>query len=124
MTRYFTEDHEWIEVAGNTATVGITDFAQQQLGDLVFVELPESGIELVKGADAAVVESVKAASEVYTPVSGIVTEINAALADDPALANTNPEGEGWFFRVTLADPGELAGLMDAAAYHEFVTGLE
>jgi glycine cleavage system H protein len=124
MTRYFTEEHEWIEVADNTATVGITDFAQQQLGDLVFVELPETGIELVKGADAAVVESVKAASEVYTPVSGIVTEINAALADNPALANTDPEGEGWFFRVTLADPGELAGLMDAASYHDFVTGLE
>jgi glycine cleavage system H protein len=123
MTRYFTEDHEWIEVDGSTATVGITDYAQSQLGDIVFVEVPSEGAALAKGGDAAVVESVKAASDVYSPVSGTVTEGNPALADDPALVNTAPEGDGWFFRLTIADAGELDGLMDEAKYQEFVAGL-
>jgi glycine cleavage system H protein len=123
MTRYFTEDHEWIEVDGSTATVGITDYAQSQLGDIVFVEVPSEGAALAKGGDAAVVESVKAASDVYSPVSGTVTEGNPALADDPALVNTAPEGDGWFFRLTIADAGELDGLMDESAYKEFVAGL-
>jgi len=121
--RYFTEEHEWIDVDGDIATVGITDFAQSQLGDIVFVEVPEPGRTLVKGGEAAVVESVKAASDVYAPVSGTVTEGNAALADNPALVNEDPEGAGWFFRLTLADTGELAGLMDAAAYRDFVSRL-
>ncbi len=123
MTRYFTDEHEWIDVDGNGATVGITDYAQGQLGDIVFVETPEVGKSLSKGGDAAVVESVKAASDVYAPVSGTVTEGNPALADDPALVNSDPEGEGWFFKLTLADPSELDGLMDADAYKAFVAGL-
>jgi len=123
MTRYFTDEHEWIDVDGSSATVGITDYAQSQLGDIVFVETPESGKSLSKGGDAAVVESVKAASDVYAPVSGTVTEGNPALADDPALVNSDPEGEGWFFKLTLADPSELDALMDAAAYEAFVAGL-
>lgn len=123
MTRYFTDEHEWIDVDGNSATVGITDYAQGQLGDIVFVETPEAGKALTKGGDAAVVESVKAASDVYAPVSGTVTEGNAALADDPALVNSDPEGEGWFFKLTLDDPSQLDGLMDAAAYKAFVAGL-
>lgn len=123
MTRYFTDEHEWIDVDGSSATVGITDYAQSQLGDIVFVETPDAGKKLSKGGDAAVVESVKAASDVYAPVSGTVTEGNSALADDPALVNSDPEGEGWFFKLTLADPSELVGLMDAAAYQAFVAGL-
>jgi glycine cleavage system H protein len=123
MTRYYTEEHEWIEVAGDQATVGITDYAQGQLGDIVFVELPAAGTAVTKGGDAAVVESVKAASDVYAPVSGEVTEPNAALEGEPALVNSDPEGEGWFFRMTLADAGQLDGLMDAAAYKDFVAGL-
>lgn len=123
MTRYFTTEHEWIDVDGDTATVGITDHAQSQLGDIVFVETPEAGRAVTKGAEAAVVESVKAASDVYAPVSGTVTEGNAALADDPALVNTAAEGDGWFFRLTLSDPSELDGLMDAAAYQEFIANL-
>ena len=123
MTRYFTDEHEWIEVEGNSATVGITDYAQSQLGDIVFVETPDAGKKLTKGGDAAVVESVKAASDVYAPVSGTVTDGNPALADDPALVNSDPEGEGWFFKLTLDDPAELDGLMDAAAYKAFVAGL-
>jgi glycine cleavage system H protein len=123
MTRYFTDEHEWIEVEGNTATVGITDYAQGQLGDIVFADVPAPGTRLTKGGDAAVVESVKAASDVYAPVSGTVIEGNAALADDPALVNSDPEGAGWFFRIELSDPGELDGLMDAAAYQSFVDGL-
>jgi glycine cleavage system H protein len=119
MTVYYTQEHEWISVEGDQATVGITDFAQGQLGDIVFVELPEAGRQVTKGGEAAVVESVKAASDVYAPVSGEVTEANQALTDDPALANTDPEGEGWFFRLRLSDPGELDGLMDAAAYKAF-----
>jgi glycine cleavage system H protein len=119
MTVYYTKEHEWIAVEGDQATVGITDFAQSQLGDVVFVELPEPGKQVTKGGEAAVVESVKAASDVYSPVSGEVTEANQALVDDPSLANTDPEGEGWFFRLRLSDQGELDGLMDAAAYKSF-----
>ncbi len=123
MTRYFTDEHEWIDVDGSTATVGITDYAQGQLGDIVFVETPDAGKKLTKGGDAAVVESVKAASDVYAPVSGTVTEGNPALADDPALVNSDPEGEGWFFKLTLDDPSQLDGLMGADAYKAFVAGL-
>jgi glycine cleavage system H protein len=124
MARYFTQEHEWIEVEGDTATIGITEFAQSQLGDLVFVEVPSAGTELAKGAEAAVVESVKAASDVYSPVSGTVTEGNSALEDDPSLVNSAAEGEGWFYKLTIADAGELDGLMDEAAYKEFVAGLD
>ena len=119
MTVYYTKEHEWIRVEGDQATVGITDFAQGQLGDVVFVELPEAGRQVTKGGDAAVVESVKAASDVYSPVTGEVTAANQALSDDPSLANTDPEGEGWFFRLRQSDPGELDGLMDAEAYKSF-----
>ena len=119
MTVYYTREHEWIRVEGDQATVGITDFAQGQLGDVVFVELPETGKPVSKGGEAAVVESVKAASDVYSPVSGAVTEANQALVDDPSLANTDPEGQGWFFRINLSDQSELGGLMDAAAYKSF-----
>lgn len=123
MTRYYTEDHEWIDVDGETATVGITDYAQSQLGDIVFAEVPATGATLKKGGDAAVVESVKAASDVYAPLSGTVTEGNDALEGDPALVNSDPEGEGWFFKLTLSDTSELDSLMDAAAYKAFVDGL-
>ena len=123
MPRYFTEEHEWIDVDGDMATIGITDYAQEQLGDIVFVEVPTSGTELAKGKEAAVVESVKAASDVYSPVSGTVSEGNAALEDDPALVNTAAETDGWFFKLTVADAGELDGLMDEAAYEDFVAGL-
>jgi glycine cleavage system H protein len=119
MTVHYTEEHEWIRVEGDSATVGITDFAQGQLGDIVFVELPDAGRQVTKGGEAAVVESVKAASDVYAPVSGEVTEANAALGDDPSLVNTDPEGEGWFFRLRLSDTSELDGLMDAEAYKAF-----
>ena len=123
MARYFTEEHEWIDVDGDTATVGITDYAQGQLGDIVFVELPQPGTQVAKGKDAAVVESVKAASDVYAPITGEVTEANGALEDDPALVNTAPEGDGWFFKLTIADTSQLEGLMDEAAYKSFVAGL-
>jgi len=122
MTRYFTDEHEWIDVDGDTATVGITDHAQSQLGDIVFVEVPKTGTALTKGNEAAVVESVKAASDVYSPISGTVTEGNTAIEDDPALVNSNAEDAGWF-KLTIADPGELEGLMDQAAYREFVSSL-
>ena len=123
MPRYFSEEHEWIEADGESATIGITDYAQGQLGDIVFVEVPAAGTALAKGKEAAVVESVKAASDVYAPVSGTVTEGNAALEDDPALVNTAPESDGWFFKLTIADMAELDGLMDEAKYKEFVAGL-
>jgi len=123
MSRYFTDEHEWIEVDGSTATVGITEYAQSQLGDIVFVEVPDEGRTVSKGDDAAVVESVKAASDVYAPVSGTVIEGNAALADNPGLVNEDPEGEGWFFKLTLSDESELEGLMDEAAYQAFVAKL-
>ena len=124
MTRYFTEEHEWIELEGDTATVGITDYAQSQLGDIVFVEVPRSGTALSKGKEAAVVESVKAASDIYSPVSGTVTEGNAAVEEDPALVNSDAEGEAWFFRLTINDKAELDGLMDEAGYREFIAGLD
>jgi glycine cleavage system H protein len=123
MPRYFTEDHEWIEVDGDTATIGITDYAQGQLGDIVFVEVPSAGTALAKGKEAAVVESVKAASDVFSPVSGTVTQGNAALEDDPALVNSAPESDGRFFKLTRADKGELAGLMDEEKYKDFVATL-
>ena len=123
MSRYFTQDHEWVDVTGDVGTVGISEYAQGQLGDVVFVEVPEAGKTLAKGDDAAVVESVKAASDVYSPVSGTVTEGNAALADDSSLVNTAPETEGWFFKLTLSDPSELDSLMDETAYATFVAGL-
>ncbi|MEM6828715.1 MAG: glycine cleavage system protein GcvH [Pseudomonadota bacterium] len=123
MPRYFTDEHEWIDVEGDSATVGITDYAQEQLGDIVFVELPSVGTIIEKGGDAAVVESVKAASDVYAPISGEVTEGNAALEDDPALVNSSPEEEGWFFRMSVSDKDELDGLMNEAAYKEFVDRL-
>lgn len=123
MARYFTEEHEWIDVEGDTATVGITDYAQEQLGDIVFVELPDVGAVVDKGKDAAVVESVKAASDVYAPISGEVTEANPALEEDPALVNTSAEEEGWFFKLTIGDKSELEGLMDAKAYAAFVDEL-
>ncbi len=119
MSLYFTKEHEWVRVDGGTATVGITDFAQAQLGDVVFVEVPEAGRQMTKGGEAAVVESVKAASDVYAPVSGEVAEGNQALVDDPALVNSDAEGEGWFFRLRLSDTSELEGLMDEAAYRSF-----
>ena len=123
MSRLYTQDHEWIDVAGGEATVGITDYAQGQLGDVVFVDLPDAGRAVTKGGEAAVVESVKAASDVYAPVSGTVTEPNPALADDPSLVNSAPEAEGWFFKLTLSDASELDGLMDKAAYDAFVASL-
>ncbi|MEM7464802.1 MAG: glycine cleavage system protein GcvH [Pseudomonadota bacterium] len=113
---YFTEDHEWIAVDGDTAIVGITEHAQEQLGDLVFVELPEAGKTVSKGDDAVVVESVKAASDVYAPVSGEITEVNMALADDPSLVNRSAQKEGWLFKMKLSDTSELEGLMDASGY--------
>ncbi len=123
MSRYFTDEHEWIEVEGDTATIGITDYAQSQLGDIVFVEVPAAGTQVTKGADAAVVESVKAASDVYAPIAGTVLEGNPALEEDPALVNTAPETDGWFFKLKVADASELEGLMDEAAYKAFVEGL-
>ena len=116
MSLYFTKDHEWVRVDGDSATVGISDHAQAALGDIVFAEVPEAGRTLAKGDEAAVVESVKAASDVYAPVSGTVTESNSALGDDPALANREPEEGGWFFKLTLSDPSELDSLMDEPAY--------
>ena len=123
MTLYFTGEHEWIRVEGDTATIGISDHAQQALGDIVFAEVPDQGRSLNKGDEAAVVDSVKAASDVYAPVAGEVIEGNPALVDDPALINRDPEGEGWFFKMTLADKAELDGLMDEAAYREWVKTL-
>src|SRR3982750_2605280 len=123
MSLYFTKEHEWIRVEGDTATVGISNHAQEALGDIVFAEVPEAGRRVTKGQEAAVVESVKAASDVYAPVSGEVTEGNPAIADDPAIINRDPEGEGWFFKLKLSDPGELEGLMDEAAYREWVKTL-
>ena len=121
--RYYTDEHEWIEVEGDVATVGITDYAQGQLGDIVFVELPEVGAMIEQGKDAAVVESVKAASDVYAPITGEVTETNGALEEDPALVNSSPEDAGWFFKMTVAAPAELDKLMDEDGYKAFVEDL-
>lgn len=115
----YSEEHEWVLVDGDIATVGISDFAQQQLGDVVFVELPDIGRTVERGAEVAVVESVKAASEIYAPVSGEIIEINDALADEPALVNESPEEDGWFFKMRLNDAAEVGELMDAAAYQTF-----
>lgn len=120
MTTYFTDQHEWIKVEGGVATVGITAHAAEQLGDVVFVELPSVGKALTKAGEAAVVESVKAASDVYAPVSGEVVEANDAITAEPAKVNEDPEGAGWFFRMKLSNEGELEGLMDKAAYDAFV----
>src|SRR5690348_14008810 len=116
----FTKDHEWVRLEGDLAIVGITDYAQSQLGDVVYVELPEIGRRVEQGKEAAVVESVKAASEVYSPISGEVAEVNQAIAADPAKVNADPLGEGWFFKLRLADPKELDGLLDEDAYKRFV----
>ena len=123
MPVYFTKEHEWIRVDGNNATVGISNHAQEQLGDIVFAETPEAGRSLRKGEEAAVVESVKAASDVYSPISGTVIEGNPALSDDPAIINNDPEGAGWFFKLEVTNPSELEGLMDEAAYRDFVASL-
>ncbi|WP_372731149.1 glycine cleavage system protein GcvH [Novosphingobium sp.] len=123
MTRFFTKDHEWIAVEGSEATVGITQYAQSQLGDITFVEVPAVGAIVAKGDSASVVDSVKAASDVYAPVSGTVTVVNAALEDQPELVNSDAEGDGWLWKMTLSDPSELASLMDEAAYQTFVTEL-
>lgn len=120
MAMKYTEDHEWVAIAGDVGTVGITDHAQEQLGDIVFVELPDVGSVVSKGDETGVVESVKAASEIYAPVSGEIVEVNAALADAPATANSDPTGTGWFFKIKLSDPAELDGLMDEAAYQDLV----
>jgi len=123
MTLYFTGEHEWIRVEGDTATIGISDHAQSALGDIVFAEVPEQGRSLNKGDEAAVVESVKAASDVYAPIAGDVIMGNPALGDDPSLVNRDPEGEGWFFKMTIADKAELEGLMDEIEYRAWVATL-
>jgi glycine cleavage system H protein len=120
----FSKDHEWIAVDGDVGTVGITQYAQNQLGDIVFIEVPEAGKDVKAGGEAAVVESVKAASEVYAPVSGTVTEGNAVLADKPETVNEDPQGAGWFFKIKVADAAELDGLMDQAAYDKYVAELD
>jgi glycine cleavage system H protein len=120
MTVKYSKEHEWVKVEGGVATIGITNHAQEQLGDVVFVELPKVGKKVTKGGDAAVVESVKAASEVYAPVTGEVVAVNSELEGDPALVNRAAEGDGWFMKVKVADEGELAELMDKAAYDKFV----
>ena len=117
---YYTEDHEWLSVEGDIATVGITDYAQEQLGDLVFVDVPQPGRALKKGDSAAVVESVKAANDVYAPVDGEIVEGNAALSSDPSLVNSAAASDGWLWKMKLSDPSQLDGLMDAAAYEKHV----
>jgi glycine cleavage system H protein len=119
----YSKDHEWVKVEGDTATVGITHYAQEQLGDVVFVELPEVGKKVEQGKELATVESVKAASEVYAPISGEVIEVNSALSDAPATVNEEAQGKGWFAKLKIADKGQLAALMDEAAYKKFVEGL-
>jgi glycine cleavage system H protein len=119
----YSKDHEWVKIDGDTATVGITHYAQEQLGDVVFVELPEVGKKVEQGKQMATVESVKAASEVYAPISGEVLEVNSALADAPATVNEEAQGKGWFAKLKIADKGQLAGLMDEGAYKKFVEGL-
>lgn len=121
---YFTKEHEWIKVDGEVGTVGITDYAQHALGDVVFIELPESGKTMSKGGEAAVVESVKAASEVFSPVSGQIVAVNQVIVEQPALVNESPEDGAWFFKLRLVDAGELAGLMERPAYDAYVKDLE
>lgn len=121
--RKYSKDHEWIQVAGGVGTVGISEHAQEQLGDVVFVEVPEVGTTVAKGDQAATVESVKAASEIYAPVSGEIVDANAALADEPALVNSDPLGKGWFYKIKLSDSAELDSLMDEAAYKAYVATL-
>jgi glycine cleavage system H protein len=116
----FTQDHEWIRVEGDVGVVGITDFAQEELGDLVYVELPEVGKHFFQGKDAAVIESVKAAADLKAPVSGAVTEVNSSLTEEPGKVNADPMGAGWFFKINIADAGELNGLLDEAAYNALV----
>ncbi|MCT8970332.1 glycine cleavage system protein GcvH [Microbaculum marinisediminis] len=123
MSMHFTKDHEWISVEGDVGTIGITDYAQEQLGDVVFVELPEVGKTVAIGEEAGVVESVKAASEIYAPVSGEVVEVNQALADEPAKVNEAPEGAGWFVKIKLSDTSQLDALMDADAYKAYVASV-
>ena len=123
MTRYFSQEHEWIEIEGDLGTVCITDYAQGQLGDIPFVDLPAEGATFEKGDSVAVVDSVKAASDVYTPVSGTIAEANEVLADQPELVNTDAEVGGWLFRITLSDASELEALMDEAAYKDYVESL-
>ena len=123
MSTYYTEDHEWISVDGETGTVGISAYASKQLGDVVFVELPDIGASFDKGDEAAVVESVKAASEVYTPIGGEVTEVNSTLEDAPETVNLSPDGDGWFFKIKIADADELSSLMDDAKYKAYYDGL-
>jgi len=123
MSKKFTKDHEWIDLEGDVARIGITNYAQEQLGDVVFVELPEAGRQFQQGNDAAVVESVKAASEVYAPVSGEIVEPNTKLEDDPALVNQDPTESGWFFTMKVSNPDELNDLMDEAAYADYVKEL-
>ena len=123
MSRFFTQDHEWIDVEGETGTVGITDYAQGQLGDITFVELPERGRSVASAESVAVVDSVKAASDVYSPVSGTISDANGALGDQPELVNSDAEKGGWLFRLTLSNPDELGSLMDKAAYDTYVAGL-
>jgi glycine cleavage system H protein len=124
MSTRYTKDHEWIRLDGDVATVGITEHAQSQLGDIVYVELPEIGRKVEKGGEAAVVESVKAASDVYAPASGEVIAVNDSLGSVPAAINEEAEGKGWFFRLKLSAPGELDGLMSAEQYKEFLATLE
>ena len=119
----FTDQHEWVRIDGDEATIGITKYAAEQLGDVVYVELPEAGRKLGQGGEAAVVESVKAASEVYAPIGGDVTAANSALTDEPAKVNADPEGEGWFFKLKIADKSQIAKLMTKTQYDEFVKGL-
>jgi glycine cleavage system H protein len=124
MTIYYSEDHEWVNVEGNSGTVGITNYAQNALGDIVFVEVPEIGDDFAKGDEVAVVESVKAASEIYSPVSGEITAVNEELEDNAALVNTSPNGDGWFFKISISDSSELESLLDEAGYENFIAGLE
>lgn len=124
MTIYYSEDHEWINVDGSTGTVGITNYAQNALGDIVFVEVPEVGDDFAKGDEVAVVESVKAASEIYSPVTGEITAVNEDLESNAALVNTSPDSDGWFFKITISDESELEGMLDEAGYKSFIAGLE
>ena len=121
---FYSKEHQWVRIDGNEARVGITDFAQASLGDVVFVEMPAIGTSLAKGEQAAVVESVKAASEVYSPIGGVVTSVNGALGPKPELVNSDPEGEGWFFTLEVASKPDYAGLMTAEAYADYVKALE